>query len=67
MKAKFSVGQVVRTIKGCYMKTEGPIYEIIEPSSDLKLLWGADELHYLIKDNQTQEFFSVIERVLEKS
>lgn len=66
MKPKFQVGQVVRTVKGWQEQAEGPVHRIIEPSKDLQLLWGSDELHYLIKDNQTEVFLMVIERGLEK-
>lgn len=62
---KFQLGQVVRTVKDWFETVQGPIIKIIEPNEDLKRLWQSDEIHYLIKDNQTGEFLQVIERGLE--
>lgn len=66
MKPKYAIGQVVRTIKGWFEQTEGPVYRVVIPDTDMILLWGTDELHYLVKDNQTGDFLSVIERGIEK-
>lgn len=63
---KFNVGQVVKTTKGYPLETVGPVYLVIAQSKDMKRLWGKKEIHYLIKDNQTNEFTQVIERFLEK-
>lgn len=63
---KYVVGEVVRTIRDWFERAEGPIHQVIIPNQDMQLLWGNDEPHYLIKDNQTGDFISVIERGLEK-
>lgn len=65
MKPKFTVGQVVRTVDGWAIQAEGPIREVKQPSAALQALWGDSETHYLIRDNQTGDFISVIERGLE--
>jgi hypothetical protein len=62
----FKVGEVVRTIKGSKLEAVGPVHKIIQPNKGLRLLWDSDEPHYLIKDNQSGEYLSVIERGLEK-
>lgn len=66
MKYKFSLGQVVRTTKDFVEQGEGPIIQIIDPPEDLKLLWGEDAPHYILRDNQTGVFIQVIERELIK-
>lgn len=64
--SKFVVGEVVRTIPGSVLEGEGPIHEILQPSKDIQLLWGNKDVHYLVKDMQSGEFISVIEKGLEK-
>lgn len=64
--ARFAIGEVVRTMPDAPLQGEGPIHEIILPTGDLALLWGDSEPHYLIRDNQSGEFISVIERGLER-
>jgi hypothetical protein len=63
---KFRVGDVVRTKRGAVHEVSGPIHEIIQPSRELQLLWGHREPHYLVRDNQSGEYISVVEGGLEK-
>lgn len=66
MDAKFKVGDRVKTIKGSVIEGAGEIVQILIATSDLQLLWGSDEPHYLFKDVQTSEYISVIEGGIEK-
>jgi hypothetical protein len=66
VKAKYSIGDVVRTVAGSALQGEGPIREINIPTLDQIMLWGVDDIHYIFKDNESGEFISVIERGIEK-
>lgn len=66
MRAKFKVGDKVKTIKGWAIEGSGEIVEILKVTSDIQLLWGNSEPHYLFKDVETNEFISVIQRGIEK-
>jgi hypothetical protein len=63
---KYRVGDLVKTKRGVRPKIEGIVLEIIQPTTDVQLLWASDEPHYLVKDSKNDEFLSVIERGLER-
>lgn len=66
MSAKFSVGDKVKTIKGSAIEGSGEIVEIVKVTSDIQLLWGHNEPHYLLKDMKNNVYISVSERGIEK-
>lgn len=66
MSAKFRVGDRVKTVKGSVIEGSGEVVEIMSLTTEIQLLWGSDEPHYLIKDMESNEFISVIERGIEK-
>lgn len=67
MKPKFSVGELVQTVKGWQPSGKGTIREIKQASTDLQALWGESQPHYIIRDIETGEYLSVIEKGLEKA
>lgn len=63
--SKFHIGQVVRSTRGFIFETVGPIHKIIQPTEELRLLWKSNDVHYLMRDNQTGDFTMVIEKYLD--